>query len=208
MTRRLILETALSLFTSLGYRQTSVAEIAHQADVSVDTLYAAVGRKPELLLAVHDLVLGEMELDAEARPLVAEQRRYVIAVRAAPTAAGKLRMYADALGRLLTRVAPLSIALRDAGLTDPECRRVWESIDQRRAANMRLMARDLRETGDVRDDLSDDDVADLLWSTNSPAYFTMLAGRGWTSERYADLVADIWTRTLLRSASPVAPPDA
>ena len=113
-----------------------------------------------------------------------------------------------ALGRLLPRVAPLSIALRDAGLTDPECRRVWESIDQRRAANMRLMARDLRETGDVRDDLSDDDVADLLWSTNSPAYFTMLAERGWTSERYADLVADIWTRTLLRSASPVVPPDA
>jgi hypothetical protein len=32
---------------------------------------------------------------------------------------------------------------------------------------------------------------------NSPVYFSMLADRGWTAERYADLVADVWTRTLL-----------
>jgi AcrR family transcriptional regulator len=195
--RRAIIEAANELFTTRGYRDTSVTEIAERAHVSVDTLYVAVGRKPQLLLAVHDLVLGEMELDEEARPLVADQRAYVKAVRAEATAAGKIRVYADALARVLPRTAPLMRALLEAAASDPDCRRVWDSVDQRRAANMRLLAADLRSTGELRPDLSDDEVADLIWSMNSPVYFSMLADRGWTAERYADLVADVWTRTLL-----------
>lgn len=195
--RRAIIAAAHDLFTTRGYRHTSVAEIARRAHVSIDTLYAAVGRKPQLLLAVHDLVLGEMELDESARPLVADQRRYVKAVRAETTAAGKIRVYADALARLLPRTAPLLSALREAGSSDAECRQVWESLDQRRAANMQLLAADLRSTGEIRGDLSDDDIGDLIWSMNSPLYFAMMTERGWTPERYADLVADIWTRSLI-----------
>ncbi len=195
--RRAIIEAAHELFTERGYRDTSVTDIAARAHVSVDTLYAAVGRKPQLLLAVHDLVLGEMELDEEARPLVADQRAYVKAVLAETTAAGKIRVYADALARVQPRTAPLMRALLDAAASDPDCRRVWDSVDQRRAANMRLLAADLRSTGELRADLSDDEVADLIWSMNSPVYFSMLAERGWSAERYASLVADVWTRTLL-----------
>lgn len=195
--RRAILEAAHELFTTRGYPDTSVVEIARRAHVSIDTLYAAVGRKPQLLLAVHDLVLGEMELDSSAKPVVADQRRYVRAVRAEATAAGKIRVYADALARLLPRTAPLLSALREAGSSDPDCRRAWESIDERRAANMRLLAADLRSTGELRGDLGDDDIADLIWSMNSPVYYSMMAERGWTAERYADLVADVWTRSLL-----------
>ena len=68
-------------------------------------------------------------------------------------------------------MAPLSNAMREAGSTDPACRRVSASIDERRATNMRRLAHGLRETGELRDDVTDDDVADLLWSMNSPAYF-------------------------------------
>jgi len=195
--RRAIIEAAYELFTAHGYRDTSVTEIAARAHVSVDTLYVAVGRKPQLVLAVHDLVLGEMELDEEGRPLVADQRAYVKAVRAEATAAGKIRVYADALDRVLPRTTPLMRALLEAAGGDPDCRRAWDSIEQRRAANMRLLAADLRSTGELRPDLSDDQVADLIWSMNSAVYYSMLADRGWTAERYADLVADVWTRTLL-----------
>lgn len=197
MNRRAILEAALELFTTRGYRETSVAEIARRARVSVDTLYESVGRKPELLLAVHDLVLGGMQLGESSTPLVADEREYVKAIQAEPTATGKLRIYADALGRLLPQMAPLSNAMREAGSSDPACRRVSAAIDERRATNMRRLAQSLRETGELREDLSDDDVADLLWSMNSAAYFGLLAERGWTGERYARLLADVWTRTLV-----------
>ena len=50
---------------------------------------------------------------------------------------------------------------------------------------MRRLAQGLRETGELREDVTDDDVADLLWSMNSTAYFGLLAERGWTGEQYA-----------------------
>ncbi|WP_244928403.1 TetR/AcrR family transcriptional regulator [Nocardioides sp. W7] len=192
-TRRAVLEAAHDLFVRQGYDATSVAEVAQAAGVAVDTVYASVGRKPRLLLAVHDLVLGE-----GAGAVAAEQRAYVQRVRAAPDARAKLGAYAEAMGRLLPRTTPLLDALRAAAATDDGCRTVWQELTERRAANMRLLAADLRSTGELRDDLTDDDVADLVWSMNGPEYFGLLASRGRTPEEYAALTADVWTRTLLR----------
>jgi AcrR family transcriptional regulator len=191
-TRRRILRAAASLFAEHGYAGTAVAEVARRAGVSVDTVYASVGRKPQMLLAVHDAVLG----GGDAVP--AEQRDYVRAVRAASGARAKITVYADALGRLLPDTVPIAEALRVAGLTDPDCRTVREGLDERRARNMRLFAADLRATGELRDDLTDDDVADLVWSMNSPEYYRLVTGRGATPGQYAARVADVWTRTLLR----------
>jgi hypothetical protein len=166
-----------------------VAEIAGRAGVAVDTVYASVGRKPQLLLAVHDMTLAEGD-----EPVPALQRDYVRAVREARGAQAKLVVYAEALGRILPRTVPLAEALRTAGREDAECRRTWEQLDARRAANMRLLAADLRGTGELRADLDDDAVADLLWSMNSPEYFRLVTSRG---RDYAAWVADVWTRTLL-----------
>jgi len=95
-TRRRVLVAAHSLFTTQGYAETSVAQIARRARVSVDTVYAAVGRKPHLLLAAHDMVLA-----GGPEPVAAEDRDYVRAVREAPTARAKIETYASALGRVL-----------------------------------------------------------------------------------------------------------
>ena len=195
--RRSVLEAALERFTTDGYPGTSMAQVATDAGVAVDTIYATIGRKPQLLLAVHDLLLGEGATDESGVPVPALQRRYVEEVRAAPTAEEKIARYAGALGRLLPRTAPLLDALRVAGESDRDCRQVWESVEDRRAANMRLFASDLRATGELRDELPDEDVADLVWSMNSASYFLSLTRRGWTPERYVGLVRDVWIRTLL-----------
>lgn len=63
---------------------------------------------------------------------------------------------------------------------------------------MRLLAADLRATGELREDLDDDAVADVVWATNSPEYFLLLASRGWTSRQYAEHLTDLWVRFLLR----------
>jgi hypothetical protein len=62
---------------------------------------------------------------------------------------------------------------------------------------MLLFAQDLRATGELRPDLTDAEVADLVWSTNAPEYHQLLAERGWTPERYRRLVVDVWSRVLL-----------
>ena len=191
-TRLAVLAAARELFSSVGYAATSVQAVARRAGVSIDTVYASVGRKPQLLLAVHDTELAE-----GTAPVPAEQRDYVRAVRAAPTAEAKLRTYAAAMARVLPRTVPLMNALREAGATEPECASMHAVISERRAANMRRLVADLRGTGELRDDLSDDDAADLVWSLNSPEWFGLVTGRGRSAEQYADLLADVLVRTLL-----------
>jgi AcrR family transcriptional regulator len=196
-TRAAVLRAARELFTTRGYAATPVAEIARTAGVSVDTLYETVGRKPQLLLAVHD-----MELAGGDAPVAAEQRDYVQQVRAAPTAVGKITTYSEALARLLPKTVPLLDSLRVAGEKDPACREVYQAVRERRAANMRLFAADLRTTGELRDDLDDATVADLVWSMNAPEYFLLITSRGWTPRQYAAMVRDVWIRTLLRNPPP------
>ncbi|CUR55376.1 putative Regulatory protein TetR [metagenome] len=191
-TRLAILAAARELFAENGYAATSVHGVAARAGVSVDTLYAKVGRKPQLLLAVHDMALAEGSV-----PVPAEQRDYVRAVRETPTAEGKLRSYARAMGRVLPVTVPIMLALREAGATDPDCAAQHEAISTRRAANMRLFAAELRQTGELRPDLSDDEVADLIWSLNSPEWFGLITSRGRSPEQYAELLADVLVRTLL-----------
>lgn len=113
----------------------------------MDTVYTAGGRKPQLLLAVHDMVLA-----SGPTPVPAEQRDYVQAVRSASSARAKIQIYTDALGALLPTTAPLMNALREAGATEPQCRTMWKSISDRRASNMLLFAADLRATREVGED--------------------------------------------------------
>jgi AcrR family transcriptional regulator len=171
-TRLTILAAARELFAEGGYAATSVQAVADRAQVALDTVYAAVGRKPQLLLAVHDLVLAE-----GSAPVPAEERDYVKAVRAAPTAAAKLRTYAAAMGRVLPGTVPIMNALREAGASDPSCAEQHQLITERRATNMRTLAAELRSTGELRDDLTDDLVAHLIWTLNSPEWRSRRPGR-------------------------------
>jgi len=191
-TRERVVAAARTLLSEHGYAGSTVADIARLAEVSVDTVYASVGRKPELVLAVIDDILGE-----GAGPVPAEQRLYVGAVRAAPDARAKLATYAAAIARLNPLVAPLLQALARAGEDDPGCLRAWRRIDERRAANMLIFAADLRATGQLREDLDERAVADLIWSTNGWEHFYVLARRGITGDRYAAHLADLWCRVLL-----------
>lgn len=191
-TRRAILSAARSAFVRSGWHATSVADVAASAGVSVDTLYRSVGRKPALLLAAHDMILAEGD-----DPVPALERDYVRAVRAQPTARGKLATYAEALGRVLPESVPLLLALRSAGEAEPECRRVFDAVTERRAANMLLLAADLRGTGELRPDWSDEQVADLVWSMNGPEYVGAFLARGVPIERWTTLLAEVWIRTLL-----------
>jgi AcrR family transcriptional regulator len=191
--RRLeVLAAARDLFAEGGYAATSVQAVAERAGVSLDTVYATVGRKPQLLLAVHDMALAEGPV-----PVPAEQRDYVRAVQEAVGAEAKLRTYAAAMARVLPRTVPIMRALREAGVTEPDCAAQHAALSERRAANMRLLVADLRTTGELREDLSDDDAADLVWSLNSPEWFTLVTGRGRTTEQYAALLADVLLHTLL-----------
>src|SRR5450755_1069299 len=74
-TRRAVLEAARGLFVERGYSATAVSDIAARAGVSLDTVYASVGRKPVVL---RELV--ETALSGADHAVVAQQRDYVLAI--------------------------------------------------------------------------------------------------------------------------------
>ena len=162
-TRQRIVETARRLIIERGYRATTIAAIAAEAGVHVDTVYALVGRKPTLLTEII-----EQALSGADHAVSAEERDFVKAIRAEPDAAAKLAIYAHAIRETHGRLAPIFVALRDVSATDPDARTVWQAISDRRAANMTTFVRDLRAAGGLRADLSITDAADIVWATNSP----------------------------------------
>ena len=196
-THRAVLDSAKDLFGERGYAAITVADIAERAGVAVDTLYATVGRKPEIL---RELV--ETALSGTGQVVPAQQREYVLAIRAAPDVETKIATYAAAVTAIQSRLAPIFLALRDAAVSDASCAALWREISERRARNMREFAADLRATGRLRDDLTDDDVADIIWTMNAAEYWDLLVGqRGWRPEQFRDWLADAWSRLLLAPGS-------
>jgi len=192
-TRQAVLTAARSLFVSEGYPATTVAQIAERARVSVDTVYATVGRKPALL---RELV--ETAISGTGQAVPAEQRDYVVRVRAANSARDKITIYAYAITGIQERMAPVFLALRDAAATDQDCASMWAEIAKRRATNMGTFAADLRATGELRTDLSNQQVADIIWSMNASEYWLLLVReRAWTPAQFAAWLTDAWTRLLL-----------
>jgi AcrR family transcriptional regulator len=193
-TRRAIFESARRLFLEQGYAGTTMAAIARGAGIALDTVYAAVGRKPTLFR-----LLVEAAISGRDEAVAAEQRDYVRAIRAESDAARKLQIYAAALRAIQPRLAPLFRVLQAAAPLDADLNAMWQEIAQRRAANMRLLAKELAATGRLQAGLSVAKAADIIWSMNSPEFYLLLVEeRGWSPEEFESWLAEAWTRLLLR----------
>ena len=194
VTRHSILERARHLFLEKGYAGATMPAIARAADVALDTVYAVVGTKSQLFR-----LLVEAALSGQDEAIPADDREYVRAIRAESDAARKLRIYAQALGEIQPRLAPLFQVLQTAAPLDPDLHTLWQEIARRRAANMRLLAQDLAATGRVRADLSTSAVADILWSMNSPEFYLLLVDqRGWAADSFGLWLGDAWIRLILK----------
>jgi AcrR family transcriptional regulator len=192
-TRQSIIDSARRMFLEKGYTAATMPAIAKAAGIALDTVYATVGRKPALFR-----LLVEMAISGSDRAVPAEERDYVRAIRAEPDATRKLQMYAAALRGIQSRLAPLIRVLQSAAPLVPELDALWQRIAQRRADNMRLLAKDLAATGRLRAGLSESKAADIIWGMNSPEFYLLLVEqRGWSAEEYGNWLGDAWIQLLL-----------
>jgi AcrR family transcriptional regulator len=190
-TRQAILDAALELFTDRGYAATPMTAIAQRAGVALDTVYASVGRKPELAR-----LLIETAISGGSQAIPAEERDYVQAIRAASDAGTKIAVYASAMRGIAGRLVPVLSIIQQAAPAEPELAALWRQVADRRAANMRRFAADLAAVAPLRVD--PDDAADIIWATNAPELYQLLVNqRGWSPERYEHFLADTWRRLLL-----------
>ena len=192
-TRSGILAAARRLFVKQGYAATTVAQIAAEAGVAVDTVYAAVGAKSVIFR-----LLLETALSGTDEVIPAAERDYVRRMRAQTRAREKLETYAAAVRAIAERLGPLHLVLRDAAAQAPELAVIRDEISSRRAENMRMLAQDLIATGDLRPELDAEEIADVVWSMNSAEFYYLLVHeRGWAPARFELWLTDTWCRLFL-----------
>lgn len=190
-TRARIVGAAGNLFEAKGYARTTIRQIAEAADVAVDTVYAVFGTKPRVLTAVID------ERLAGGKPVAnVMERPEALAVRDEPDQRRQIELLAHDLANVLTRVGPVFEMLRSAASVEPKLARIYHEMQGYRRVNMSRAIEWIAARGPLRVD--PERAIDTLWILASPDVGRMLFDqRGWTTEDYAEWLADLLARALL-----------
>jgi AcrR family transcriptional regulator len=199
--RTAILAAARDLFLEHGYSTATMAAIAAEAGVSVETIYKVFGNKPGLLQALFDVAVGDGD-----EPIPTLDREVLDQLWAEPDPARKLRLYGDMLGRGAARVQPVQLLARQAAASDPAAAEVYEQIRNERLAGMTGFADFLHNSGQLRADVTVEEARDVLWAYNSAELWELLVvKRGWDAERYGRWIGDALIAALIDPGVPSAP---
>ncbi len=191
-----IIGVAEGLFLSHGYAATTVAAIAAQARVSVETIYKGFGGKPGLVRAIVEAGL------AGPGPVPAEQRSDQIR-DTEPDPRQILTAWGAFLAEIAPRTAPILLLARDAAASDPELAALLDQISAARLERMTVNARGLSDAAHLRPGLTLAQAADILWTYSSPELYDLLVlRRGWSPERYGRFAAQAMIAALLTPVTP------
>lgn len=184
-TRELVLTAAGTLFGTRGWSATGMRDVAREAGVAVETVYANFRSKTELLMAAIDVgVVGDLE------PVPLAQRPEFAAL-----SAGSFAERVAAAARLVTdinrRISGLRRALGEAAVGEPALAEKLVQAENRRRVNVKQAAELI--TGRR----VDAEERDGVWAVTSVDVFLLLTGiAGWSTRRYRDWVAQMLDRLL------------
>ncbi|HWD66193.1 MAG TPA: TetR/AcrR family transcriptional regulator [Solirubrobacteraceae bacterium] len=186
-----IVESAERLFRRNGYAATTIAAIAGDSGVSVDTIYKSFGGKAGLVRAIR-----AQALEGEG-PVPAEQRSDELHGRESDARA-IIEAWGALSAEVAPRVSPILLLIRDAAAIDPEGRSLLEELDADRLRRMTQNARRLHDVGLLRSGVTLAEAADVLWTFSSPELYELIVlRRGWTPERYGTFIAQGMINALL-----------
>jgi AcrR family transcriptional regulator len=191
-TRDAIIATARRLFLSNGFASTTVAAIAGEIGVSVDTIYKSFGGKPGLVRAIcEEALAGEGRVHAETRSNLLQATE--------PDPRLIIRGWGELTTEVAPRVVPILLLVRVAASADPEMAGLQTEMDAQRLERMTHNARSLAVGGHLRDDVTVERAGEILWTYSSPELYELLVlTRGWTIRHYSDFIVDAMIAALLR----------
>jgi TetR/AcrR family transcriptional regulator of autoinduction and epiphytic fitness len=192
-TRRRIFEAAQELFTRDGYVTTTIAAIAEQAGVAVQTVYASTKSKRDILKGILDLAISGED---EQVPVQASSRWQRL--EAEPDPRTKLRELARLHRDICVREAPAFAIMADAAGSDPEIRTLMHEMADQRYQDHHRLAKALQQTGHIRPGLTARRAADILGAlANEQTYLVLVRDRRWPIQDYENWLADQLIAALL-----------
>jgi AcrR family transcriptional regulator len=176
-TRRRVLAAAQRLFVGKGYTATTMADIAAEAGVAMQSVYNAGTSKADLLQRVVEVVVAgdEEEVLLVNRPSFA-------AIAQESDATRQVEMLAALIASTQERSAPVQTALREAAAVDDAVARNLDAELRRRHETIGtvvgMIAEDrLRHTRE--------ESTDTVWAIGSSEVFLLLrTRRGWDADHY------------------------
>ena len=191
-TRAEIVMAAGRLMLERGYVGTSVAAIAAEAGVVVQTIYNSVGSKAELLAAVLDRVAAEPGapalLSGATRERIAEAR----------TATEVIRILARSSALVNERTSGILRIVSEAAVVDPDVGEFEQKRDAARLHGFGEVASALREKRGLRGGISDHEAAATMWALAHPHTFrTLVLSLGWSTEAYLNWLEKSLLASLL-----------
>ena len=189
-TRRRIVEAAAGLFLGRGYAATSMNAIAAEAGVAVQTVYASMRTKRDILEAVIQLASrGQDEV-----PIAAAASWQQMDNEADPRE--KLARFARIHREICEREAALFVVLETAAVVDPEIEPLVRDKERFRYQDQTWVARSLARRGQLRTGLSVRKAGDSIWALASERlYLALVKERGWSAEDY-----EAWLTAQLAAA--------
>jgi AcrR family transcriptional regulator len=184
-TRAAVVAAATRLFGERGWAATGMRDVAREAGVSVETVYAGFRTKADLLMAAIDVaVVGD------AAPVPLEERPQFAGL-AHGSRADRARAAAVLAADIHLRTLGVNLALREAAASDPALDGLMRLREEDRRHNVATAAALVagREVSP--------DVVDGLWAVVDVGPYRLLTDlRGWSHEQYVVWLADSILRLL------------
>jgi len=174
-TRGQIIDAARRLFAQHGFAKTTVEAIAREAGVSSQTVYASVGSKRGIVLAL----LDRMEVEGGNEELRRE-------LGSSKDPKRQLRAIVRFNRRLFERGQDVLKVVMSAE-ADPDVEAFGTAGEARRREGQARWVRAWAEGGVLRPDLDEGEAADILWALTGPELYQLFAiDCGWAASRYEE----------------------
>ena len=186
-TRGDILRAARRLFAERGYAATSINDIAEEAGVAIQTIYARLGSKRGMLVALIDLI----DQEAGVGPLAEN-------VTNAPNPLAALRAGVRLTRSFQERCGDIIEALFTAAGAEPELADAVAEGQRRHRQGARTTIDRIQQLRGLRDDVSSERAQALFaLSTNHEAWRELTRGYQLEWDPAEDWLVDALSRALL-----------
>ena len=187
-----LVDAATSLFTTLGYSETTLTAVAERAGLAPRTVYVRFGTKAELLQRCIGVAIAG---DTEPAPIA--ERAWMVDAMTAPTVEERVRRMASITAALMEHAGPLLEVARQASATEPV---IAAAARAGREETRRTLRAFWRAMGD--DDLLAPNVdVDWLAETatvlaHADTYLLLVETTGWSVAEYQAWLETTWLRLI------------
>jgi AcrR family transcriptional regulator len=194
-TQRVIVEAASRLFLERGYQATSIARIAAEAGVAVQTIYNAVGSKRDLLSRALDFAAAGERAPTPVPQFLREQ------AEPEPDPRQIIAQLVEFWRGAIPRTMPVFRIIREAAAADPEIAVLERDRAAQRLRNYRQAAQLVADRDALRPGMTIDGAAAAIFALGHPEIYRALVRDGdWDDESWANWLQATLEAALLRTA--------